>query len=122
MGFKTNKHGDVYKEKSSKGHSGSSPGNNDGSSSYSRDGPKKTHPDGTETDYQIGDKVMVDSEHEDNYPDFKNKVLIVTHVAVDTNDHPGYDDGVAGQGLYDFKLENGKSVGSSLYDYELVSA
>ena len=36
MGFKTNKHGDVYKEKSSKGHSGNSPGNNDGSNETTR--------------------------------------------------------------------------------------
>jgi|APSaa5957512535_1039671.scaffolds.fasta_scaffold00325_76 hypothetical protein len=113
-----------YGEKSHQGHASNSPDDSDGSSESQRESlqEKKSHPDGTETEYQIGDRVKVDSDHKDNYEDFADKVLIVTHVAVSHKDHPGYDDGVAGQALYDFKTLDGKEIHSSLYDYELVGA
>ena len=82
----------------------------------------KRHPDGTQTQYQIGDKVKVASDNDnDGYDDFRNKILIVDHVAVSTDDHQGYDDGVAGEALYDFHAKDGTEIHVSLYDWELES-
>lgn len=74
------------------------------------------------TKFQIGDRVKVSSEEDnENYDSFRNKVLIVDHVATNKNEHPGYDSGVGG-GLYDFRTEDGKYVNFSLYAYELIHA
>ena len=70
--------------------------------------------------YKIGDKVKVSSYNDnENYEDFKDKVLIITHVATSTDDHPGYDESIQGESLYDFKDEDGNEISCSLYDYEL---
>ena len=73
-----------------------------------------------EAEYEIGDKVMVASDNDnEGYDSFRNKVLIITHVATSTQDHPGYDEAMGGQGLYDLETIKGIPIGSSLYDYEL---
>ena len=73
--------------------------------------------------FKIGDKVKVSSYNDnENYDDFRDKVLIITHVATSTKDHPGYDEGVSPDALYDFKDENGNNIPLSLYDYELEDA
>jgi len=73
--------------------------------------------------YRKGDKVKVAPENDnDGYDYFRDKVLIITHVATNTKEHPGFDDTCKGQGLYDFIAEDGTEIGCSLYDYELIQA
>jgi hypothetical protein len=73
--------------------------------------------------FKLNQKVRVNpSNDNDNYDSFRNEVLIITHVAKDINDHPGYDDSVSPEYLYDLKTASGKDVHCSLYDYELIPA
>jgi hypothetical protein len=87
--------------------------------------------------YRKGNHVKMTSEALDNYGEQWNEVeLIVTSAAnkyMPANEffrngkpegyHPGYDEGVSPQGLYDLaRADNGKSLGMSLYDWELRSA
>lgn len=75
------------------------------------------------TRFSIGDKVIVASSNDnENYDDFRDKTLIVTHVATSTDEHPGYDDSMGGMALYDLRTEDGEAIGSSLYEYELEEA
>jgi len=70
--------------------------------------------------YKIGDKVKVSSDNDnENYDEFRNKVLIITHVTTSAQEHQAFDEGLSGQGLYDFKDEDGNDIPCSLYDYEL---
>jgi hypothetical protein len=72
--------------------------------------------------YKLGQKVRVSSSNDnDNYNSFRNEVLVITHVAKSEQDHPGYDSGLSGEYLYDFKTITGKEVNCSLYDYEIES-
>lgn len=69
---------------------------------------------------KIGSKAKVSKENDnDNYNDFRNKVLIITHVARNTKEHPGYDTSMNGMALYDFKDKHGNEIPFSLYEYEL---
>lgn len=72
--------------------------------------------------YKIGEVVMVAPDNDnENYNSFRNKPLKIIHVATSILDHPGYDEAIEGQGLYDFiNAETGEIIGSSLYDYELI--
>ena len=73
--------------------------------------------------FKLNQRVRVSPENDnDSYNSFKDEVLIITHVAKDKTDHPGYDEGVSPEYLYDLKTESGKDVPCSLYDYELVKA
>ena len=73
--------------------------------------------------FKLNQKVRVNpSNDNDNYDSFRNEVLIITNVAKNTNDHPGYDDSVSPDYLYDLKTVSGKDVHCSLYDYELIPA
>lgn len=48
----------------------------------------------------IGQRVKVSPENDnENYDSFRNKVLIITHVAKSEKDHPGFDSGLKGQGF-----------------------
>lgn len=70
--------------------------------------------------YKKGDKVKISTEVDnESYEEFVGEVLIVTNVATNEEEHPGYDSSVDGQGLYDLKTVSGKEVPFSLYDYEL---
>jgi len=70
--------------------------------------------------HKIGDKVKVSQDNDnDNYDSFRNKVLIITNVTTSAEEHQAFDDGLRGQGLYDFKDEDGNEIPCSLYDYEL---
>ena len=67
------------------------------------------------TKFKIGDIVRVSPENDnENYNSFRHKKLIVTHVATSEQDHPGYDNSMEGEALYDFE-----GIDCSLYDYEL---
>ena len=73
--------------------------------------------------FKIGDKVRISpSNDNENYEGFKNKILIVTHVAKNQQEHPGYDFGVSPDYLYDLETIKGEDVNCSLYDYELIPA
>ena len=65
----------------------------------------------------LGKKAIIISDNE-NYADYMDKVLKVTHVAYSTQDHPGYDDFLQGMALCDFETMQGESVPFSLYEYE----
>lgn len=73
--------------------------------------------------WRIGTKVKVSSDNDnENYNDFRNKVLKITHIAKNTNQHPGYDNGMDGMPLYDLEALDGTPVNYSLYEYELEKA
>lgn len=69
-----------------------------------------------------GTKVIMTADALENYGDkYNGVVLVITHVAHNQNEHPGYDMGVYPQGLYDLKIqETGEDLHFSLYDWELV--
>jgi len=69
---------------------------------------------------KIGDKVKV-APHNDNdsYDEFRDKVLIITHIATDDSGHVGFDETMKGQALYDFETKDGTDIPFSLYDYEI---
>lgn len=66
-------------------------------------------------------KVSPDNDNE-NYDSFRNDILIITHVAKDICQHPGYDESLSPEYLYDLKKETGENIPCSLYDYELIPA
>jgi len=69
---------------------------------------------------KVGDRVRVNPDNDnENYRAFKNKTLIVTHVATNREEHPFYDEGLKGGKLYDFVDEKGNEIPFSLYDYEI---
>lgn len=70
--------------------------------------------------FKKGDVVKIVSDNE-NYDEYVGIPLIVTHVARNRNEHPGYDE-ATGENLYDLKTESGEDVPFSLYDYELESS
>lgn len=73
--------------------------------------------------FSVGDEVKVASDNDnDGYDDFRDKTLIVTHVATSREEHSGYDESMEGMALYDFKTEDGEEIGCSLYEYELEEA
>lgn len=70
------------------------------------------------TRFKVGDKVMMTNDALENYGfKYEGKKFTVSHVATNTSEHPGYDNGVKGQALYDLK-----ELGFSLYDWEVYSA
>lgn len=88
-----------------------------------REGREERHNDKSDTQFSIGDRVKVEPGNDNEYYDsFRNKILIVTHVATSRAEHGGYDEGVAPDALYDFETLDGEKIPVSLYDYELVSA
>jgi len=73
--------------------------------------------------FKLNQRVRVSPENDnDCYNSFRNELLIITNVAKDRTEHPGYDEGVSPQYLYDLKTESGETVNYSLYDYELIPA
>lgn len=73
--------------------------------------------------FKLNQRVKVSPENDnDNYDSFRDEVLIITHVAKNTEDHRFYDESLSPEYLYSFKTVSGKDVPCSLYDYELISA
>ena len=67
--------------------------------------------------YKIGQKVKIAAENDnENYDDFREKVLIITHAEVGGL---GYDSDMHPQKLMCFKTEEGDDVPFSLYEYEV---
>jgi hypothetical protein len=71
--------------------------------------------------FKLGQKVRVSAHNDNNnYDDFRGETLIIKKVSKSVKDHPGYDEGVSPQWLYDLEIEStGTMCGCSLYDYEL---
>lgn len=70
--------------------------------------------------FKVGNHVKIHRHNDnENYDSYRNKVLIITHVATREEDHPGYDAGLEGMGLYDLQTQDGLHVPFSLYDFEL---
>lgn len=67
---------------------------------------------------RVGQKVRITSDNE-CYERFAGKVLVITSVSTNTDDHPGFDPG-AGSALYDFETESGDPVPFSLYEWEFT--
>lgn len=73
--------------------------------------------------FKLNQKVKVSPYNDnENYDSFRGEILIVTHVAKNRDEHPGYDESVSPEYLYDLKTASGKDVQCSLYDYELIPA
>jgi hypothetical protein len=74
--------------------------------------------------FKKGDTVVMSSDALDNYgSEYKDVLLVITHVATSKEDHPGYDSSMKGMGLYDLNnKKTGKALGMSLYDWELRRA
>jgi hypothetical protein len=66
--------------------------------------------------YDVGNKVKVNNSN-DNYDEFRNKVLIITHSEIGGN---GYDDSMYPQKLMSFMTEQGEPIPYSLYEYEVT--
>ena len=67
------------------------------------------------------DIVVMTEESVKHYgAEYEDIELIVTHVARNEAEHPGYDMGVYPQRLYDLKRkDNGEDLQFSLYDWEI---
>jgi len=63
---------------------------------------------------KIGDKIKIVSDNE-NYDRFRDKAWIVEHIATNTKEHPGYD-----EGMYPKKLIDCVGLPVSLYEYEFI--
>ena len=75
------------------------------------------------SNFRIGSKVRVSHDNDnDCYNSFKDKILIITHIAKNTDEHPGYDMSVYPEPLYDFKDLDGNVIPCSFYKYEIVKA
>lgn len=75
------------------------------------------------THFKLNQQVKIKpSNDNEGYDSFRHKTLIITHIAANKDEHPGYDESVSPEYLYDLKTLDGEEIGSSLYDYELVSA
>lgn len=71
--------------------------------------------------FQLNQRVKINPKNDnENYNSFRNDILIITHVAKDEKEHPGYDSSLSPEYLYDLKTNSGKNVPFSLYDYELI--
>lgn len=69
-----------------------------------------------------GTKVTMTQDAIENYGEkWDGVVLVITHVAHNKSEHPGYDEGVSPQGLYDLKRQDtNEDLPMSLYDWELT--
>lgn len=76
--------------------------------------------------FNTGDRVVLsdDAQENDQYQELGliDAELVVTGVAYNRDQHPGYDEGLGGQALYDLAFADGRAVAVSLYEYELRSA
>lgn len=68
--------------------------------------------------YELGDVVTIISDNE-NYNEYKEMDLTITHIATSTQQHPGYDDSMEGMQLLDLETEEMDDVPFSLYEYEV---
>ena len=70
-----------------------------------------------------GDKVKMTENALENYgEENRDTVFTILYVASNRNEHPGYDEGVSPQKLYDLETPAGAHYPNSLYDYELEDA
>lgn len=65
----------------------------------------------------LGKKVIITSDN-DNYDNYRDKTLVITHVATNKSGHPGYDEAMGGMALCDLEDTDGNEIPFSLYEYE----
>lgn len=68
------------------------------------------------------DEIVRISVENENYDKFRDMDLVITNVATNTDQHPGYDVGMFPMALYDLRTLDGEDVPFSLYEYELENA
>lgn len=70
--------------------------------------------------YKVGQRLRV-AKNNDNecYDRFRNEILVVHSISTSKKDHPGYDEAMNGEPLYDLETLDGRPIGNSLYHYEL---
>lgn len=68
--------------------------------------------------FKVGDKVKLSGPalENENYSQYVDKTLVITHVSISRREHPGFDNST-GSALYDCKNCN-----FSFYDWELQAA
>jgi hypothetical protein len=70
--------------------------------------------------FKVGQRVKIaESNDNENYKDFRDKILIVTHAEAGGL---GYDKSMFPEKLMCFKLENEEVFPFSLYEYEIEPA
>jgi hypothetical protein len=82
------------------------------------------------TGFRMGQTFCLTSDAEENYrdlleekfgKDWQGRTFKVTNVARNSDEHPGYDEGVSPQKLYDFKdVKTGEDMPISIYDWEIT--
>lgn len=65
-------------------------------------------------------KIHPDCENE-NYTKYRGQILRIYTISKNEQEHPGYDNSMYPDRLYDLKTESGEDVPFSLYDYELIN-
>jgi hypothetical protein len=75
-------------------------------------------------EFSIGDLVKMTDDALENYgEEWKDTVFTITNAAKSVHDHPGYDESIYPQVLYDLKVyETDEDFPNSLYDWELTYA
>ncbi len=68
--------------------------------------------------YKLDDKVTMTEEAQEHYGD-DGREYVITHIATNESQHPGYDSGMENMPLYDLATLDGKDYPNSLYEYEL---
>ena len=63
-------------------------------------------------DLHIGSKIVIVSDNE-NYDRYRDQIHVVSHIAFNDKQHPGYDSSMEGEGLIDCI-----DLPFSLYEYE----
>jgi hypothetical protein len=72
--------------------------------------------------FRMNQRVVMTKDALENYgKKYRGTVFTICVISKSEKDHPGYDNGVAPDWLYDLKLPDGEYFGSSLYDCELRS-
>jgi hypothetical protein len=70
--------------------------------------------------YTKGDRIKISSSNDnENYVDFKNDILVVTHAS---RGGRGYDESMYPQKLMSFEMEGGEDFPFSLYEWEIEFA
>ena len=75
------------------------------------------------SNYKVGDKVMIACNNDnDGYKEYRNKTMIITDAHYSDEYCFAYDKSMNGMGLFRLEFQNGDSVGSMLYEYEIRHA
>ena len=72
---------------------------------------------------RLGDKFTLTENAIENYgTQYAGREFPVSHVATNTNQHPGYDEVVNAEGYEPMALYDAKELNFSVYEYEIEAA